>query len=152
MRCTFPSLTLMLHPLLGTLLALPRYYQHVTCHTRHDKALDHCCTTTEGAYRARHRATLGISDHAMLVSTPTYRQKLKTVKSVFRPLKSGLVRQWKACKVVWIVQTGRLLKILALVLMNTTMLWLPTLISARIYVSLPRSASSLAMINPGFVN
>ncbi len=66
---------------------LPRYYQHVACPTRQDKTLDHCYTTIEGAYRATPRAPLGDSDHALVVLTPMYKQKLKSVRPVNRSVK-----------------------------------------------------------------
>lgn len=68
---------------------LPRYYQHVDCPTREDKTLDHCYTTIKHAYRATPRAPLGDSDHSMVLLTPTYRQRLKTVKPVTKT-----VRRW----------------------------------------------------------
>ncbi|XP_070183628.1 uncharacterized protein [Littorina saxatilis] len=66
---------------------MPRYYQHVHCPTRNKSTLDHCYTTIKDAYRAVPRAPLGNSDHAMVVLTPTYRQRLKAVKPVTKTVK-----------------------------------------------------------------
>ena len=68
---------------------MPRYYQHVDCATCGMNTLDLCYTTLKHAYRATPRAPLGNSDHVMVLLTPTYRQKLKAIKTVTRT-----VRKW----------------------------------------------------------
>ena len=68
---------------------LPKLYQHVTCHTRKQKTLDHCYTPIKGAYRSLRRAPLGESDHNMIHLVPTYKSQLKREKPV-----KITVRQW----------------------------------------------------------
>ncbi|XP_070183447.1 uncharacterized protein [Littorina saxatilis] len=56
------------------------------CHA-HTKTLDHCYTTIKQAYHATPRAPLGNSDHAMILLTPTYKQKLKAVRPITKTVK-----------------------------------------------------------------
>ncbi len=66
---------------------LPKYRKNVTCPTRDSKILDHCYTTIKNAYHSVPRAALGLSDHCLVHRIPTYRQKLKSAKSVVNTVK-----------------------------------------------------------------
>ena len=55
--------------------------------TREGETLDLCYSTISDAYHAVSRAPLGFSDHAMIYLLPSYRQKLKRVKSCVRSIK-----------------------------------------------------------------
>ena len=68
---------------------LPKFHQHVVCHTRKDRTLDHCYTTIRGAYRSLKRAPLGDSDHNIIHLIPAYTTKLKREQPFKR-----CVRQW----------------------------------------------------------
>ena len=54
---------------------------------REVKTLDLCYSTISDAYHAVPRAPLGFSDHAMVYFMPSYRQKLKRVKSCIQNIK-----------------------------------------------------------------
>ena len=68
---------------------MPKFYQHVDCHTRKRKTLDHCYTPIKEAYRSLQRAPLGDSDHCMVFLVPKYRHQLKRQKPVVR-----IIPQW----------------------------------------------------------
>ncbi len=79
---------------------LPKYRQHVTCHTRHSNILDHCYKAIKDAYHSVPQAALGLSDHCLVHLIPTYRQKLKSAKPVLRTVKrwtNAAEQDLKAC-------------------------------------------------------
>ncbi|KAI3355814.1 hypothetical protein L3Q82_004221 [Scortum barcoo] len=49
---------------------LPRFHQHVSCHTRGEKTLDHVYSNLAGAYKATPLPHIGQSDHLSLFLTP----------------------------------------------------------------------------------
>ncbi len=59
----------------------------VTCPTRDSNILDYCYTTIKDAYHSVPLSALGLSDHCLVHLIPTYRQKLKSAKSVLRTVK-----------------------------------------------------------------
>ena len=111
--------------------------------TRQDKTLDHCYTTIEGACRAAPRASLGNSDHDLLVLTSTYKQKLKTMNLFPGLSKCGHTTQCSLCRTVWIVHFRTSLIILVLVLMSTLTQLHPTLSSVKMLACLSGSLSRL---------
>ncbi len=52
-----------------------------------DNILDHCYTIIKDAYHSVSRAALRLSDHCLVHLIPTYRQKLKSAKTVLRTVK-----------------------------------------------------------------
>lgn len=66
--------------------ALANFHQYVTCPTRHDKCLDLCYGSIEGAYKSLQRAPLGLSDHSVVYLVPTYKPVLKETKPELRLL------------------------------------------------------------------
>ncbi len=68
---------------------LPKYRQHITCPTRDSNILDHCYTAIKDAYHSVPRAALGLSDHGLVHLIPTYRQKLKSAKSMVKAVKTN---------------------------------------------------------------
>ena len=66
---------------------LPKFHQHVSCHTRGDKTLDHVYTNIDGAYTATPLPHLGQSDHLSLFLTPKYSPLINRVKPSVRTIK-----------------------------------------------------------------
>ncbi len=56
---------------------LPKYHQHVSCHTRGEKTLDHCYSNIKGAFRSIPRPPFGKSHHSSVLLLPVYRQEAK---------------------------------------------------------------------------
>ncbi|GFR81587.1 endonuclease domain of the non-LTR retrotransposon LINE-1 [Elysia marginata] len=63
-----------------------KLYQHVTCHTRNNKTLDLCFTTSKDAYHCTQLAPLGKSDHHLVLlrprNTPLARREPPVKKTV----------------------------------------------------------------------
>ena len=66
---------------------LPKFHQHVSCHTRGDKTLDHVYTNIDGAYIVTPLPHLGQSDHLSLFLTPKYSPLINRVKPSVRTIK-----------------------------------------------------------------
>lgn len=66
---------------------LPRFHQHVSCHTRGDKTLDHVYSNMSGAYKATPLPHIGQSDHLSLFLTPRYSPLIQRVKPTVRTVK-----------------------------------------------------------------
>ncbi|KAI5617008.1 gastrula zinc finger protein XlCGF28.1-like, partial [Silurus asotus] len=66
---------------------LPKFHQHVSCHTRGNKTLDHVYTNMAGAYVATPLPHLGQSDHLSLFLTPKYAPLINRVKPSVRTIK-----------------------------------------------------------------
>ena len=66
---------------------LPRFHQHVSCHTRGDKTLDHVYSNLAGAYKATPLPHIGQSDHLSLFLTPRYSPLIQRVKPAVRTIK-----------------------------------------------------------------
>ncbi len=66
---------------------LPKFHQHLSCHTRGDKTLDHVYTNIAGAYIATSLAHLGQSDHLSLFLTPKCSPLINRVKPAVRNIK-----------------------------------------------------------------
>ncbi|KAF7708686.1 hypothetical protein HF521_017743, partial [Silurus meridionalis] len=66
---------------------LPKFHQHVSCHTRGNKTLDHVYTNMPGAYVATPLPHLGQSDHLSLFLTPKYAPLINRVKPSVRTIK-----------------------------------------------------------------
>ena len=79
---------------------LPRYYQFVDCATRNKNTIDLCYGNIQHAYKATARSPLGGSDHNSVLLTPSYRQKLKTIKPTSKTLKcwtADSLQELKGC-------------------------------------------------------
>src|SRR4029434_5102614 len=63
---------------------LPKYHQHINFPTRGEQILDHCYTQIRNSYNPLPRPAFGKSDHTSIMLIPTYRQRLKQEKPVFR--------------------------------------------------------------------
>ncbi|XP_027858773.1 uncharacterized protein LOC114135555 [Xiphophorus couchianus] len=66
---------------------LPRFHQHVSCHTRGDKTLDHVYSNLAGAYNLTPLPNIGQSDHLSLFLTPRYLPLIQRVKPTVRTVK-----------------------------------------------------------------
>ncbi len=55
---------------------MPNFQQHVSCPTRGPNTLDHCYSQFKNAYKARSLPAFGKSDHAAILLTPEYKQRL----------------------------------------------------------------------------
>ncbi|KAK0146238.1 RNA-directed DNA polymerase from mobile element jockey [Merluccius polli] len=66
---------------------LPKFHQHVSCHTRGDKTLDHVYTNIKGAYTALPLPHLGQSDHLSLFLIPRYAPLINRVKPTVKTVK-----------------------------------------------------------------
>ncbi|XP_076836629.1 uncharacterized protein LOC143482213 [Brachyhypopomus gauderio] len=66
---------------------LPRFHQHVSCHTRGDKTLDHVYSNLAGAYKATPLPHIGQSDHLSIFLTPRYSPLIQRVKPTVRTIK-----------------------------------------------------------------
>ncbi|KAK2912409.1 hypothetical protein Q8A73_006522 [Channa argus] len=66
---------------------LPKFHQHISCHTRGNKTLDHVYTNMAGAYVATPFPHLGESDHISLFLTPKYAPLINRVKPSVRTIK-----------------------------------------------------------------
>ncbi|KAL3981030.1 carcinoembryonic antigen-related cell adhesion molecule [Sarotherodon galilaeus] len=66
---------------------VPRFHQHVSCHTRGDKTLDHVYSNLAGAYKATPLPDIGQSDHLSLFLTPRYSPLIQRVKPAVRTIK-----------------------------------------------------------------
>ncbi|KAI5617022.1 gastrula zinc finger protein XlCGF28.1-like [Silurus asotus] len=66
---------------------LPKFHQHVSCHTRVNKTLDHVYSNMAGAYIATPLPHLGQSDHLSLFLTPKYAPLINQVKPSVRTIK-----------------------------------------------------------------
>ena len=65
---------------------VPHYHQYIDFATREEKLLDHYYCNIRNSYKANKLKPLGLSDHAMCLLTPIYRQKLKTCKPVIKKI------------------------------------------------------------------
>ena len=66
---------------------LPRFHQHVSCHTRGDKTLDHVYSNLAEAYKATPLPHIGQSDHLSLFLTPRYSPLIQREKPTVRTIK-----------------------------------------------------------------
>ena len=66
---------------------LPKFHQHVSCHTRENKTLDHVYTNMAGAYVATPLPHLRQSDHFSLFLTPKYAPLINRVKPSVKTIK-----------------------------------------------------------------
>ena len=66
---------------------LPKFHQHVSCHTRGNKTLDHVYTNMAEAYVATPLPHLGQSDHLSLFLTPKYAPLINRVKPSVKTIK-----------------------------------------------------------------
>ncbi|KAA0724168.1 putative RNA-directed DNA polymerase from transposon BS [Triplophysa tibetana] len=66
---------------------LPKFHQHVSCHTRGNKTLDHVYTNMAEAYAATPLPHLGQSDHLSLFLTPKYSPLINRVKPSVKTIK-----------------------------------------------------------------
>ncbi len=55
---------------------MPNFHQHVSCPTRGPNTLDHCYSQFKNTYKARSLPAFGKSDHAAILLTPEYKQRL----------------------------------------------------------------------------
>ncbi len=55
----------------------PKYFQHITINTTHDRVLNHCYSAFRDAYKSLPRPPFGKSDYSSVLLLPAYRQKLK---------------------------------------------------------------------------
>ncbi len=55
---------------------MPNFHQHVSCPTRGPNTLDHCYTQFKNAYKTRSLPAFGKSDHAAIILTTEYKQRL----------------------------------------------------------------------------
>ncbi len=66
---------------------LPKLHQHVSCHTRGNKTLDHVYSNIAEAYKATPLPQLGQSDHLSLFLSPKYSQLIQRVKPTVMTIK-----------------------------------------------------------------
>ncbi|KAK2868546.1 hypothetical protein Q7C36_000417 [Tachysurus vachellii] len=77
---------------------LPKFHQHVSCHTRGNKTLDHVYTNMAGAYVVTPLHHLVQLDHLSLFLTPKYAPLINQVKPSVRTIK------------VWLAEANFILK------------------------------------------
>ncbi len=71
---------------------MPNFYQHISCPTRGPNTLDHCTTLSlKRTYNVHSLPAFGKSDHAAILLTPEYKQRL-----VQEPLVEREVTSWSS--------------------------------------------------------